>query len=446
MAKGRQSTIFKRTMAQIDPALRRVGFPCYRARDAEPMAALLAAVWLFFPGLAAAEEPGTDSGTEADSRHGFVGPAARTGPPGIALEAPRSRTAALQPAESGRAGRVPADNRNQSDNKRSARRLSRPRWIRHRVIDCENLSEIAARYEVPVSRIAKWNDLKGKNPVIRSGQRLLVRTRFDPPKSESRMYTVRSGDGWNKIANRFKVDTKSLRCWNRSAPRHLRPGGKLFVWVDLARMEGGKQGDASLQLKAVRRSGVSVGRPDRGRLLNGVQLPENPELYRRRNPRNSWGSSHAVEMLQVGVARFRRDTGFAGELVICDMSRRRGGRFPPHSSHRSGRDVDIRLPLASGVARGTVPNLVSQVDWDAVWGLVKALVSTGQVKYIFLSRSRQRFLHRAAKRAGATDGELTTLIQYPRRERAAIVRSDPGHIHHIHVRFLCAEHEDRCRD
>ncbi len=433
-------------MVQTVPAPRKAGLASYGARAAGSIAALLAAACLLCPALAAAENAGADGDTEADSPGAPSGPRVGAGPLGVALDVPGKDSVEGRAAQAGRARKTLADNRGRSQKKRKPRKRSGPRWIRHQVIDCENLTGIAARYAVPVRHVARWNKLNGKNPVIRVGQRLLVRTRFDPPKHERRMYTVRSGDSWNKIANRFKVDAKSLRCWNRRQPRRLLVGRKLRIWVDPDRLSRGKGSDASLPLKGVRRSGVSLGRPDHGRLLNGVQLPENPKLYRRRNPKNSWGSSHAVEMLQLGVARFRRDSGFAGELVICDMSRQRGGRFPPHNSHRSGRDVDIRLPLAAGVAPGTVPNRVSQVDWDAVWGLVKALVSTGQVKYIFLSSSRQRFLYSAAKRAGVSERELEKMIQFPRRERVAIVRSDPGHIHHIHVRFRCAEHEDRCRD
>jgi murein endopeptidase len=181
-------------------------------------------------------------------------------------------------------------------------------------------------------------------------------------------------------------------------------------------------------------------------LLRGVQLPPNDALYSIRNPDNSWGSSHAIEQLQRAVARFREDSGFDRELLICDLSREHGGRFRPHSSHRSGRDVDIQLPVKLGLPASTIPREASQVDWDAAWALVSALVSTGQVKYIFLSRSRQRPLYQAALRAGERPESLHDFVQFPDQSRTALLRHSQGHVKHLHVRFKCAPSETQCLD
>lgn len=327
-----------------------------------------------------------------------------------------------------------------------------PRWVSHRVLPGERLKEIGARYAVSVAAIIRWNKLDEKKPLIRVNQKLRIRANIVPPARERVVYTVRKGDSWYKIAKHFKIGVKQLYRWNPKAPRSLRAGQRLIAWIEPEPPEPGEGVEERptppppLPVIPVRRTAVSIGTPDRGRLFRGVQLPENKELYTIRNPNNSWGTSHAIENLQLAIARFRRDTGYDRELVICDMSRKGGGRFPPHMSHRSGRDVDIRLPLRRGVKPGTVPKCIGDVDWDAAWGLVQALIQTSQVKYIFLSRSRQKFLYRAAKRAGADDSLLNAVIQFPRGERVAVVRHDSGHVKHIHVRFKCAEHEPLCRD
>ncbi|MEM6990552.1 MAG: hypothetical protein AAF721_08650, partial [Myxococcota bacterium] len=69
-----------------------------------------------------------------------------------------------------------------------------------------------------------------------------------------------------------------------------------------------------------------------------------------------------------------------------------------------------------------------------------------EVEYIFMSTSRQRMLHRAAKDAGATNGELKKLIQYPSKAKTnkGLVRHSKGHDSHIHVRFKCAPDNKRC--
>ena len=62
------------------------------------------------------------------------------------------------------------------------------------------------------------------------------------------------------------------------------------------------------------------------------------------------------------------------------------------------------------------------------------------------TRSRQVPLYRAALRAGASEEEISTFLQYPHGAPKAIVRHSSGHVKHIHVRFLCAEYETQCSD
>jgi murein endopeptidase len=188
-----------------------------------------------------------------------------------------------------------------------------------------------------------------------------------------------------------------------------------------------------------------VGRPNRGRIVNSIALPENKKLYTIRKPEEAFGSSHALHNLQLAIANFRQATGFDRAIVIGAISKKGGGRLRPHSSHQSGRDVDVRLPVDKGV-KGTAAENVSQVDWDATWALVSALVATGEIQYIFLSHSRQKYLYRAAKRAGASKDMLERIIQYPRKSGTnnGIVRHARGHTSHMHIRFTCAANEGRC--
>jgi transposase-like protein len=350
------------------------------------------------------------------------------------------------------------------------------RWIQHRVIPGERLVEIARRYGVAVTNILQWNELQAPKPLLRAGQKLRIWTAAPAPERRRKLYTVRDGDSWSRIARRFDVDQSRLRRdWN-PALTELAPGDEVVVWVDreptLAATEptpapapaptpqpttltsstatpspvAPKPLPAALVPLPSGHAGRSVGSPTRGRLLAGVQLPEQPALYTIRNPENSYGTSLAVATLQAALADFRQVSDYDRELVVCDMSRERGGRFRPHRSHTSGRDVDIRLPLRQGLPDGTIPVLASQVDWDAAWQLVKSLVDTGQVRYVFLARPRQKPLYDAARRAGESLTSLEALIQFPRRKLAAVVRHAAGHVKHIHVRFRCAPDETQCVD
>ena len=326
------------------------------------------------------------------------------------------------------------------------------------MISGERLQEIALRYGVSKKSLIRWNKLDPKRPRIRAGQKLKVYTRHPESKRHKIVHVVEKGETWSKIADLHGVDRNHLRKrWNAKAAKkkYLKVGQRLTVWVDVVPEEsetaldvikGAKSSETSLPLVAIPGRSQSVGRPNRGRLLRGVRMPENEALYHLRKPEEAWGSSHTLHHLQLAIAHWRQDSGYGNELLIGAISKKGGGRLRPHSSHQSGRDVDIRLPLARNVPKGTRPMSASQVDWRAAWILVKSLADTGEVEYIFLERGRQKYLYRAAKKAGASASELERLIDYPKRSKRsrALVRHERGHVAHIHVRFTCSDKENRC--
>jgi murein endopeptidase len=218
-----------------------------------------------------------------------------------------------------------------------------------------------------------------------------------------------------------------------------------LIWVEpgVIPKEEPKQITVADLVVPVPTGGVSFGFPNGGRLLNGVMIPENPALYTVRNVLHSYGSTHAIQTLQRALADFRLKTKFEGEVLLWDMSTKRGGRFGPHHSHRTGRDIDIAIPVKHGFAPDN-PSADDAIDWDATWGLVKSFIATGEVKYIFLARARQADLYKAAVASGADPFELDAWIQYPRTTKYGIVRHSSGHQNHLHVRFMCGADELDC--
>ncbi|MEZ4384533.1 MAG: penicillin-insensitive murein endopeptidase [Nannocystaceae bacterium] len=320
-------------------------------------------------------------------------------------------------------------------------------WIKHTVIPRERLSQIAARYGVTREDVVRWNDLSGPRVELKRGARLRVHARQVPPPREEITYEVVEGDTWSSVAVRHRVDYRDLLAWNWPRPKELEPGLELSIWVDpgAPRTVNLRHGPPPPPLPEGLDGSQSVGRPARGRLRGGVQLPES-ELYTRGHERWLWGSSHALRSLITAIGEFRYSSGYAGEIVVGSMSRRRGGRFPPHRSHQSGRDADIRLPLLPGVPSSFAPN-ADEIDWSAAWELVRHLVATDEVEVIFLEGPLQRRLYQAALWEGAVAEELRPIIAWPNRQgnEKAIVRHSRGHDGHIHVRFRCGFDEPRCR-
>jgi len=322
-------------------------------------------------------------------------------------------------------------------------------WIKHEVIAGDLIATIARRYGVTRAELIRWNRMDRKRPVIIIGKKLRVYAKIVPPPRERRLHVVAKGDSWSGIASKYGVSQSVLRRWNPKykGRRTLYVGNLVIVWLDGVATVKKKVTDEPLPLESVKQGAQSVGAPTSGRIYASAPIPVNTALYTLLRPNLSFGSTHTIEQMQLGIARFRRDYSYDGQLVISSMSRRGGGRLKPHRSHQSGRDVDIRLPLLSGLS-GSLSKNYDEVDWSATWGLVKSLLDTKEIVYIFLNHDAQRRLFRAAKRAGMSEKELEPLVQYPRTigKGRAFVRHSKGHDKHFHARFKCGSSEHECRE
>lgn len=324
-------------------------------------------------------------------------------------------------------------------------------WIKHKVVPRERIEDLEARYGVSKKELVRWNKRLQKKQWIYAGQVLRIKARRVPPPREKISYTVKKRDRWAEIAKAHNVRESDLRYWNKKVPRAFKVGQKLTIYTNPlevaepdAASEAGAEAGPTPDRLSVRGNALSIGKPNRGRIQNGVQLPESKH-YTLRDPERSYGSSHAVTIIHDSIAAFRAETGYRGEIKIADLSKKGGGRLRPHGSHQAGRDADIRLPRRRGVAKDN--NSLSAIDWDLSWALVKAFVDTGEIEYIFLETSRQKALRKAAQRAGASKAELARAIQYPNKRgtNKGIVRHASGHRIHIHVRIKCAEGNSRCQ-
>ena len=124
------------------------------------------------------------------------------------------------------------------------------RWQRHPIARGETLGGIAEQYHITVDSLRSANDLDSNT--IRAGDHLLVPIASRPSgeyamtadarqertrnrqrdDGERRLYTVRSGDSFWSIAQRFGIGVRSLARWNGMAPGDtLGVGEQLVVWT-----------------------------------------------------------------------------------------------------------------------------------------------------------------------------------------------------------------------
>jgi murein endopeptidase len=158
-----------------------------------------------------------------------------------------------------------------------------------------------------------------------------------------------------------------------------------------------------------------------------------------RNPKRAYGTKSTVETFERAVRSFAKK--FPGNVVrVGDMSWLGGGRMPPHASHKRGWDIDVGYFRA---AHAAVPYFFfhtnsKTVDPKRTWALVRELLATGRVEYIFMARNIQRALYKRALATGTTKAQLVDVFQYPRNSwiRQGTIRWSKGHDTHFHVRFL----------
>ncbi|MGB0589900.1 MAG: penicillin-insensitive murein endopeptidase [Myxococcota bacterium] len=308
--------------------------------------------------------------------------------------------------------------------------------IKHIVVKGDSLSGISAKYDASAKDIRKRNKLKGNTVrlcqilTIVPGKKVEVRT-FE-------RYTIGAGDTLDRVARRYRTSLQEIGCLNpkvRKNPNRLRIGDRLKL------MRHGPVNQS-----------VAVGRPQDGKLVNGEQLPAGRGYYRRR-PHLAWGTNETISGLRSAIEIVRAKHRNIHDVAVGDISAEHGGKLRRHKSHQSGRDVDLGLYFLKQKKQGPkafISALRHKMDLAANWTLLKALVSTNQkgarVSYIFLDYRVQKELYQWAKKQGVKQKTLDWMFQYPRGRRAmrGIIRHEPGHADHYHIRFRCPPGDKGC--
>ncbi|NUN13541.1 MAG: penicillin-insensitive murein endopeptidase [Myxococcales bacterium] len=87
--------------------------------------------------------------------------------------------------------------------------------------------------------------------------------------------------------------------------------------------------------------------PGRGKGYYHFSGPDHPE-------EDAWGAPEAIACVELVAAEWSTRYPKRPRVGIGDISRRNGGRFAPHVTHRNGLDIDVRPMKRSSEGRTTV--------------------------------------------------------------------------------------------
>lgn len=256
----------------------------------------------------------------------------------------------------------------------------------------------------------------------------------DPQIPSKVTYTVRRGGTLENIANLYKIYHHEILELNPGIPldRELAPGTAVNVYR--------RPADAVSE---------SVGVPSRGTLEGGVPMLQGTGRVLKMIPWKSFATADTVAVLDATLRQWARS--HEQPVLVGNMSARKGGRLEPHSTHQSGRDVDLGYPQAIKAEEElNWRDMTSdgKLDEAATWDLLQLLRRSGRVEMVFIDSQVQKKLYEYALEHGSVPkSSLGRWLEYPRSppQRRAFVQHVPGHTDHLHVRFTCPPGQRRCR-
>lgn len=292
---------------------------------------------------------------------------------------------------------------------------------------------------------AETPEVRDVEPDTPSGPEPLDAGAFDPrPKAaawassfkapDTVKYTVRRGGTLENVANLYKIFHHEITDLNPGVQlkQDLPPKTAVVVY---------KAGDE--------RKSQSIGTPSSGKLAGGVPMVDGPGRVMKMIGWKSFATANTVAILDKVLRQWAK-TGHGQPVLVGNMSSRNGGRLKPHSTHQSGRDVDLGYMqiLPSGEELNWRVMNSRNLDAKENWALMSMLVQTGQVEVIYVDREIQKLMHEyAVKQNLMPKSTLKRWMEYPSPTGSGspVMQHVKGHADHMHVRFKCQPHESQCK-
>lgn len=248
-------------------------------------------------------------------------------------------------------------------------------------------------------------------------------------------YTVRRGGSLENVANLFKIYHHEILELNPgiAIDQELAPNTRVVIWSH-------KPGEKS----------ESIGYPSDGSLAGAIPMVEGPGRRILAIGWKTWGKDTSIAMLDRVLDRWAERGSNVQPILVGNIANRTGGRLEPHSTHQSGRDVDLGYPqkLAPGAELNWQEMTAANLDAAETWELLFLLGDTGAVEEIYIDREIQKLLHdHAVRQELLSKSALTKWMEYPRPTGTpgTLITHVAGHTDHMHVRWSCTSGDSRCK-
>jgi LysM repeat protein len=170
--------------------------------------------------------------------------------------------------------------------------------------------------------------------------------------------------------------------------------------------------------------------------------------YSIKRSTTTFGRPWAMKLMLRSICELRRRVPDVDNVVVGDWSGTLGGPLGRHKSHQTGRDVDLGYFVNNQKCGNYfIKANKFSLDVEKTWELIRALLDTKRVQFIFMDWNLQKVLYEYAYEKGFPVADLDLIFQYPesRKSRTGIIRWARGHDDHIHVRFTCPPDDVLCR-
>ncbi len=265
-------------------------------------------------------------------------------------------------------------------------------------------------------------------------------------------YRVTRGDTLIALSQRYSTSVSAIQSQNGLGGNLIRIGQ--VIRIPAHRREA-RFGSAlkQLDIRPVHTLiGQSIGRASHGRLVRPSVLAPDNAFYIRR-PHRAFGTLHMVENIRQVARLVKARHPKAHKLSVGDLSAKGGGKISHHVSHQSGRDVDLGFYFTRkprGYPKTFITATAANLNFAATWTMLRSFADTaddkGGVYMMFLDYDVQKMLYDWARERGVARSVLHWMFQYPRGRhvREGLIRHEPGHAGHVHVRFKCAPKDKSC--